>query len=62
VLTGSIIKAMMMMMREAVSTSETSVNFYQSARRNIPEDSHLHTRCCKNLKSHDWFGGTVEGN
>jgi hypothetical protein len=26
------------------STAETSVNFYQTARRNIPEDSHLHTR------------------
>jgi hypothetical protein len=28
---------------EAVSTSETSVNFYQTTRRNIPEDSHLQT-------------------
>jgi hypothetical protein len=27
---------------EAVSTSETSVNLYQTARRNIPEDSHVH--------------------
>jgi hypothetical protein len=26
---------------ETVSTSETSVNFYQTTRRNIPEDSHL---------------------
>jgi hypothetical protein len=26
---------------EAVSTFETSVNFYKTARRNIPEDSHL---------------------
>jgi hypothetical protein len=25
---------------EAVSISETSIHFYQSARRNIPEDSH----------------------
>jgi hypothetical protein len=25
---------------EAVSTSETSVNIYQTTRRNIPEDSH----------------------
>jgi hypothetical protein len=39
-------------MMEAVSTSETSVNFYQTARRNIPEDSHLHTRRRENLKSH----------
>jgi hypothetical protein len=29
------------LMMEAASTSETSVNFYQTARRNIPEDSHL---------------------
>jgi hypothetical protein len=27
---------------EAVRTSETWVNFHQTARRNIPEDSHLH--------------------
>jgi hypothetical protein len=26
---------------EAENTSETSVNFYQTTRRNIPEDSHL---------------------
>jgi hypothetical protein len=36
---------------EAVSTSETSVNFYQSARRNNPEDGHLNTRRLENLKS-----------
>jgi hypothetical protein len=27
----------------AASTSETLVNFYKTTRRNIPEDSHLHT-------------------
>jgi hypothetical protein len=27
---------------EAASTSETSVNFYQTTRRSNPEDSHLH--------------------
>jgi hypothetical protein len=43
----SIIRAMM----EAVRTSETSVNFYQSTRRNIPEEIHLHTRRRENLKS-----------
>jgi hypothetical protein len=32
-------------------TSETSVN-YQTTRRSNPEDSHLHTRRCENLKSH----------
>jgi hypothetical protein len=31
------------LMMEAASTSETSVNFYQTARHNNPEDSHLHT-------------------
>jgi hypothetical protein len=31
---------------------ETSVNIYRVTRRNIPEDSHLHTYRCENLKSH----------
>jgi hypothetical protein len=39
VLAASIIRALTM---EAISTSVTSVNFYQTTRRNIPEDSHLH--------------------
>jgi hypothetical protein len=30
------------LMMEAASGSETSVNFYQTTRRNNPEDSHLH--------------------
>jgi hypothetical protein len=33
------------------STYETSVNFYQTTRRNNPEDSHLHTGRRENLKS-----------
>jgi hypothetical protein len=33
---------MIILMMEAASTSETSVNFYQTTRRNTPEDSHLH--------------------
>jgi hypothetical protein len=37
---------------EAASTSETLVNFYQTTRRNVPEDSHLHIRRHENLKSH----------
>jgi hypothetical protein len=37
-------------MMEAVSTSETSVNIYET--RNIPEDIHLHTRRRENLKSY----------
>jgi hypothetical protein len=32
------------LMMEAASPSEISVNFYQTTRRNIPEDSHLHIR------------------
>jgi hypothetical protein len=35
----------------ATSTSETSVNFYQTTRRNFPDDSHLYTRPLENLKS-----------
>jgi hypothetical protein len=36
----------------ALSTSETQVNLYQTARRDNPEDSHVHTRRRENLKSH----------
>jgi hypothetical protein len=36
---------------EAASTSETSVNFQQTARRNILDDSHLLTRRRDNLKT-----------
>jgi hypothetical protein len=36
---------------EAVNTKETSLNFYETTRRNIPENSHLHTRRRENLKS-----------
>jgi hypothetical protein len=38
--------------KEAKSTSETSVNFYQTTRRNLPEGNHLDTRRRKNLKPH----------
>jgi hypothetical protein len=34
-------ESLITLMLEAVSTFETSVNFYQTSRRNIPEDSHL---------------------
>jgi hypothetical protein len=37
---------------EVADTSETSVNFYRTTRRDNPEDSHLHTRRRENLKSH----------
>jgi hypothetical protein len=45
------------LMMEAESTSETSVNLYQSTRRNNPEDSHLHIHRRENLKCHQvlWF-------
>jgi hypothetical protein len=36
---------------KAAGTSKTSLNFYQTKRRNNPEDSHPHTRR-ENLKSH----------
>jgi hypothetical protein len=34
--------ALIALMMEEASTSETSVNFYQTTLFNIPEDSHLH--------------------
>jgi hypothetical protein len=40
------------LMMEAVSTPESSVNFYQTTRHNILQDSHLHMRCHENLESH----------
>jgi hypothetical protein len=52
VLAASIISKITTLMMEAARTSEKSVNFYQTARRNNPEDSHLHTRRRENLKSH----------
>jgi hypothetical protein len=39
------------LMMEAVSTSETSVNFYEATRRSIPEGCYLHTRRRENLIS-----------
>jgi hypothetical protein len=38
------------LMMEAVQTSETSVNSYQSTRRYNPEDSHLRTHRRENFK------------
>jgi hypothetical protein len=40
------------LMMEAVRTSETSVNFNVNTRRYIPKDSKVHTHRCENLKSH----------
>jgi hypothetical protein len=47
-------------MTEAASISETSVNFYQTTRRNNPEDSHLHIRRRENLKSHALLVGKTD--
>jgi hypothetical protein len=44
-----------LLMMEAVSTSETSVNFYETTLPNIPEDRYLHTRRRKNPKYHKVF-------
>jgi hypothetical protein len=43
------------LMIEAVSSSETLVNIYQTTQFNMPEDSHLHTPHHKNLKSHEKY-------
>jgi hypothetical protein len=40
---------------EAARTPETLVNFYQTSRRYIPEDSHLHTHRRENLKSYSVY-------
>jgi hypothetical protein len=37
---------------EAGGSSETLVSFYQTTWCNVLEDSHLHTHCHENLKSH----------
>jgi hypothetical protein len=43
---------LIVLMMEVASTSETLVNFYQTTRRNKPEDSHLRTHHRENLKSY----------
>jgi hypothetical protein len=37
-------ESVIVLMTETVSTSETSVTVYRTTRRNIPEDTDLHTR------------------
>jgi hypothetical protein len=54
--------AVIRVVMKVVQTSETLINLYQSTWRYNPEDSHLHTNCCENLKT--WMclvlvGGTV---
>jgi hypothetical protein len=53
VLAASIFRAIIALMMETTSTSETSVNLYRTTRRNNLEDSHLHTNRRENLKSHN---------
>jgi hypothetical protein len=38
-------------MMKAVSTSETSANFYQTTRRSVPEEQNLYARRREDLKS-----------
>jgi hypothetical protein len=40
------------LLMEAARTSEALVNFYQTTRRNNPEDSHLRTHRHENFKSY----------
>jgi hypothetical protein len=40
------------LMMETASTSETSVNYYQTTWHNHPEDSHHLTCCHENLECH----------
>jgi hypothetical protein len=47
--------SIIVLMIEAVRTSETSVNIYLTMQQYIPEDSKLHTRRRENLKSHMYY-------
>jgi hypothetical protein len=49
------VRRIIALIMEAVSSSETSVTLYQTAQRNILQDSHFHTRCRENLIFHYVF-------
>jgi hypothetical protein len=48
--------AIITLMMEAVSSSETSPNIYKTTQCYIPEDSHLHIHHHENIKSHLYLG------
>jgi hypothetical protein len=48
------------LMMEAAGIYETSVNYYQTTRRNNPEDSHLHNVSLF-LRSDSWLGEKMVG-
>jgi hypothetical protein len=50
-----LLPSLLALMMEAANTSEMSVKFYQTIRRNDRENSHPHTRRRENLKSHKKF-------
>jgi hypothetical protein len=52
-------RVLIVLVIEAASTSETSVNLYQTTRRYNPEDSHLHTRRRENLKSYQFISQII---
>lgn len=39
-------------MKDAVSTPKMTANFYETARRYIPDDRNFHTRHHENMKPH----------
>jgi hypothetical protein len=55
------VRIIIAMMMVAISASETSVNFYDTTRHNIPECSHIHARRRVNLKSdlYNWLIGIL---
>jgi hypothetical protein len=54
-------QASISLMMEAVSTSETSVNIYETARRSIPEDSHLQCHLLITSSIYSWID-SIEWN
>jgi hypothetical protein len=49
---GLLNAAVISLMSERISTSETSENFYQTTGRSIPEESHVYTSRRENLQYH----------